>query len=288
MCAFDLLATVAGKLLSERESSLTPCNITGTSNPTTEKDTIKQERLDNEKPFKTEAFDQGGCDNDTLGSEIIFHRLGSYTLKEHSQAPNAAASSPASAFVNSDNKDVFAGESIIRGEPGHSLGTGTTATQKSGTHRCSPGSVESCVCEGDGIKTPLQAEWRITGNVTARSAPDVYSLEDPMDLDAKPPALVSSDSSAEVPPCRDRVPYNSSVPKCRNGMKFSVYRDDDENSSGCTNPGTATTNACKAPRIGDRRIKKLLASKYWKAAPTMSKDGELSNTGTNSVIFITS
>ncbi|XP_038989044.1 telomere repeat-binding protein 2-like isoform X2 [Phoenix dactylifera] len=277
MCAFDLLATVAGKLLSERESSLTPCDITGTSNPTTEKDTVKQEQLDNEKPFKTEAFDQGGCDDGTLGSEIILYRLDSYTSKEHSQTPNAAASSPASAFIKSDNKDVFAGESIIRGEFGHSLGTSTTA-QKCGARRCSPGSVESCVCEGDGIKTPLQAERRITGNLIAWSSPDMYSLEDLMDLDAKPPALVSSDSSAEVPPCRDHVPYNSFVPKRRDGMKFSVDRDDDENSSGCTNSGTITTNACKAPCIGDRRIKKLLASKYWKAAPTMSTDGELSNT----------
>nr|XP_010937605.1 telomere repeat-binding protein 2 isoform X2 [Elaeis guineensis] len=284
MCAFDLLATVAGKLLSERESSLTSCNITGTSNPTTEKDAIKQEQLDNEKPFKNEAFDQGGCDDSTLGSEIIFHRLGSYTSKEHSQMPNAGALSPASAFVKSDNRDGFAGESVSRGELGHSLHTSTTA-QKCGTRRCSPGSVESGVCEGDGIKTPLQAEQRITGKVIARSAPDMYSLEDPMDLDAKPPALVSSDSSAEVPPCRDHVPYNSSVPKCRDGMKFSVDRDDDENSSGCTNAGTITTNAgtittnaCKAPCIGNRRIKKLLGSKYWKVGPTMSKDGQLSNT----------
>ncbi|XP_038985279.1 telomere-binding protein 1-like [Phoenix dactylifera] len=185
--------------------------------------------------------------------------------------------SSASAFIKSDNKDVFAGESIIRGEFGHSLGTSATA-QKCGAQRCSPGSVESCVCEGDGIKTPLQAERRITGNLIARSSPDMYSLEDLMDLDAKPPALVSSDSSAEVPPCRDHVPYNSFVPKCRDGMKFSVDRDDDENSSGCTNSSTITNNACKAPCIGDRRIKKLLASKYWKAAPTMSTDGELSNT----------
>ncbi|KAG1371713.1 telomere repeat-binding protein 2 [Cocos nucifera] len=277
MCAFDLLATVAGKLLSERESSLTPCNITGTSNPTTEKDVIKQDQLDNEKPFKTEAFDQGGCDDSTLGSEIIFHRLGSYTSKEHSQMPNAGALSPASAFVKSGNRDVFAGESVSRGEFGHSLHTSTTA-QKCGTRRYCPGSVESGACEGDGIKTPLQAEQRITGNVIARSAPDMYSLADPMDLDAKPPALVSSDSSAEVPPCGDHVPYNSSVPQCRDEMKFSVARDDDENSSGCTNPGTVTTNACKAPCIGNRRIKKLLASKYWKVGPTMSKDEELSNT----------
>ncbi|XP_008784600.2 telomere repeat-binding protein 2 [Phoenix dactylifera] len=280
MCAFDLLATVAGRLLSERQNSPTPCNITGTSNPTAGKDIIKQEQFENEKPLKAEAFDQGSCDESALGSEIVFQRQSGYASKEHPQIPFATASSPASAFVKSDNRDSFAGESIIsstRAKRGYSLGT-NTITKKCGTQRCIPGSMESYEYEGDGINTPRQAEWRISGKVIERNAPDMNIPEDPMDLDAKPPAVVSSDSSAEVPSCRDRVPHDSSVPKCGDGVEFSVYRDDDENSSGCTYPSPVTTHACRAQRIGDRRIRKLLTSKYWKVDPTMSKDGELANT----------
>ncbi|KAG1339236.1 putative Telomere-binding protein 1 [Cocos nucifera] len=281
MGAFDLLATVAGRLLSERQNSLTPCNITGTSNTAAEKDIVKQERFENEKPFKAEAFDQGSCDESTLGSEIVIQRPSGYASKERSQTPNATASSPASAIVKSENKDSFAGESIIsstRAELGYSFGT-NTIPKKCGTQRCTPGSMEeSYEYEGDGIKTPLHAEWQDSGKIMERNAPDMYSSEDPMDLDAKPPALISSDSSAEVPSCRDRVPYNSSVPKCGDGMGFSVYRDDDENSSGCTHPSTVTTNACRAQHIGDRRVRKLLTSKCRKVDPTMSKDRQLANT----------
>ncbi|XP_073113229.1 telomere repeat-binding protein 5 isoform X1 [Elaeis guineensis] len=280
MGAFDLLATVAGRLLSERHNSLTPCNITGTSNPTAGKEIIKLEHFKDEKPFKAETFDQGSCDESTLGSDIVIQRQGGYASKEHSQTPNATRSSPASAIVKSEKKDSFAGESIISStwaERGYSLGT-NTIPKKCGTQRCIPGSMESYEYEGDGINTPLQAEWLISGKVIERNAPDMYSSEDPMDLDTKPPALISSDSSAEVPSCRDRVPYNSSVPKCGDGMEFSVYRDDDEHSSGCTHPSTVTTNACRAQHIGDRRVRKLLTSKYWKGDPTMSKDRQLANT----------
>ncbi|ONK77182.1 uncharacterized protein A4U43_C02F3940 [Asparagus officinalis] len=67
--AFDLLATVAGELLSpERENSPPPCKISTGAN-------IKQEQQDNEIPFKAEVFDQGSCNESALGSsESMFKR----------------------------------------------------------------------------------------------------------------------------------------------------------------------------------------------------------------------
>ncbi|KAJ6408931.1 hypothetical protein OIU84_008600 [Salix udensis] len=104
------------------------------------------------------------------------------------------------------------------------------------------------------------------------------NLEDPVVLDAKPPALVSSDSRAKVPVCGNHI-SNSSYPTNQDDLHV-VCRDDDENSSGCTHPITTKKFFRPAPRIGDRRIRKFLASKCWKVAPRL-KDATVSNSDGN-------
>ncbi|KAF7120403.1 hypothetical protein RHSIM_Rhsim13G0081000 [Rhododendron simsii] len=84
----------------------------------------------------------------------------------------------------------------------------------------------------------------------------------------KPPALISQENSVKVPLGTGHV----SFPACRDVVNIAV-RDDDENSSGCTQPSTTKTAFRPSPRIGDCRIRKILASKFWKAAPKL-KDGE--------------
>ncbi|XP_024968583.1 telomere repeat-binding protein 5 isoform X2 [Cynara cardunculus var. scolymus] len=50
-----------------------------------------------------------------------------------------------------------------------------------------------------------------------------------------------------------------------------VVRDDDENSSWCTQPQALNNKTFRPPsRIGDRRIRRLLASKQWKVAPKLN------------------
>nr|CAD1828683.1 unnamed protein product [Ananas comosus var. bracteatus] len=94
-----------------------------------------------------------------------------------------------------------------------------------------------------------------------------------MDLDVKPSALVSSGSIAEAPLYRNHFPSCSSSPKCRDGTKPIVDRDDDENFSGCARPSTITSKVYRPHCIGDRRVRKLLAPKF-------RHKGELSNTET--------
>ncbi|XP_043694031.1 telomere repeat-binding protein 4-like [Telopea speciosissima] len=95
-----------------------------------------------------------------------------------------------------------------------------------------------------------------------------------MKLDMKPHALLSLDNSVEVPLCRDHVPYDS-FPGCWDDLK--VVSRDDENSSSCTQPSNVTSRGFKSPpHIGERKIRKLLASKYWKMAPKL-KDEDISN-----------
>lgn len=51
-----------------------------------------------------------------------------------------------------------------------------------------------------------------------------------------------------------------------------VIRDDVENSCGCIQPDTLDNKTVRGPtRIGDRRIRRLSASKQWKVAPNTGK-----------------
>ncbi|KAI8523786.1 hypothetical protein RHMOL_Rhmol13G0099200 [Rhododendron molle] len=92
----------------------------------------------------------------------------------------------------------------------------------------------------------------------------------------KPPALASRENSVKVPLGTDHV----SFPACRDDVNIAVW-DDDENSSGCTQPSTTKTAFGPSPRIGDHRIRKILASQFWKASPKL-KDREYFTTEVSS------
>ncbi|CAL9101189.1 unnamed protein product [Musa textilis] len=255
MCAFDLLATVAGKLLSERENSLASCDNTGTSDPAAAKDTIKQEQIDsNERSIKFEAFDLLSCN-------------------EHSKSSKATSSGPTSPIVKSEvlDEDAIGGESKFI-EDSRKIGCGVAAVAENfGNVRLSSCSMESHECK-DGSKKLPQGQQQTAGNA-------LYRLDGPVDLDAKHSVLGSSDSSVEVPLHRNNISRNTLLPKQEDGMDLAACNDDDENSSGCTHPTVVTDKTSRMQHIGDRRIRKLLASKFWRVAPTMLQDSETSNYG---------
>ncbi|XVF68792.1 hypothetical protein PTKIN_Ptkin11bG0030000 [Pterospermum kingtungense] len=128
--------------------------------------------------------------------------------------------------------------------------------------------------ESDEIKGLMDEELNKADKVPIAEVADTCPLEDPVVMDDKPPALVSSDSSGKARSCGDRNPF-SSFPAKRDDVNV-VSRDDDEKSSGCTHPIPIKKSFRPTPRIGDRRIRKILASKYWKVAPRM-KDATCSN-----------
>ncbi|URE45518.1 SANT [Musa troglodytarum] len=253
MCAFDLLATVAGKLLSERENSLASCDNTGTSDPAAAKDTIKQEQIDsNERSIKFEAFDLLSCN-------------------EHSKSSIATSSGPTSPIVKSEvlDEDAIGGELKFI-EDSRKIGCGVAAVAENfGNVRLSSCSMESHECK-DGSKKLPQGQQQTAGNA-------LYRLDGPVDLDAKHSVLGSSDSSVEVPLHRNNISRNTLLPKQEDGMDLAACNDDDENSSGCTHPTVVTNKTSRMQHIGDRRIRKLLASKFWRVAPTMLQDTETSN-----------
>ncbi|GAB4831813.1 hypothetical protein Ancab_005828 [Ancistrocladus abbreviatus] len=117
LCAFELLATVAGKLLQESESSsASSCAPVGVDLCSVGKKAIKLEPQDVDKLLGPEHDDQGSSEESALFSRL---HLQSCNLKDtNKEVPDpisepilehasATASSACSGKVNSDVKSVF-------------------------------------------------------------------------------------------------------------------------------------------------------------------------------------
>ncbi|XP_057480798.1 telomere repeat-binding protein 5-like [Actinidia eriantha] len=255
ICAFDLLATVAGKLLLEGQGSASSSNIQNRKEMCTiVEDSIKKEQQGADKASKIEFCDQGSCG---------IHHIS----KEFSHAHIDYCSGLASVITSSDGSDtVDSADKLVDGKNKNQPGNFASKVE-----------VASSRCESfDGTienenKEQIKMELPTTGNASNSTKADMCSLDDPAVRFRKSPALVNLDNSVTLPLGTDHV-HSGSFPACRDDVNL-VIRDDDENSSGCTLPSTMKKAFRPSPRIGDRRIRKLLASKYWKVTPKL-KDGE--------------
>lgn len=109
-----------------------------------------------------------------------------------------------------------------------------------------------------------------------RTVCDRSSPTDHMELDWKPPALVSPDIC-----CKESMFKAGNIvspfSRCQNNLDV-VSRDDDENSYGCSQRGTSIKAYRPPLHMGDRKIRKLLACKPCRAASNL-KEGSYLNTG---------
>lgn len=278
MCAFDLLATVAGELLSEKQNLSTPNKLVETSLPGAPKGIAKEER-NTEKKIKSEPYDQGSCNESTLVSEDSVELQISYQFAEQTHSPKATFSGPASMCLKSHefDKDGCSGQSSIDGNNSRNRPP-ELIPWKCSTEEQSLGHSESCEVDGEHvIKTVSPMDRQKTGDPTECNVPRACPMGDPMEMDVKPTAIVSSDSSVEVPLSCNYVARDGTFSKSRVGVEH-VDRDEEDNSSGCTHPSVMASKAARVQRIGDGRVRKLLAMKYWKVASAASKDGEFCNT----------
>ncbi|XP_011035293.1 PREDICTED: telomere repeat-binding protein 5-like isoform X2 [Populus euphratica] len=243
MCAFDLLAIVAGKLLLDKESAPSSSNTSADKYQcAVVNSAVKYEWQDEEKPLKVEACDQGSAARNFFVSDLP---------QVHGQGRSSAEK-----LRNDKSKNDI----------------GTFASKVEGVSS-EYGEFGDCKLEVE-TKRAVKDEPGKSGVVLSSTAADMCSLDDPVVLDAKPPALASLDSCAKVPLCRNHIPNSPNLTD-RDDVNV-VSRDDDDNYSGCTHPITKKKFFRPAPRIGDRRIRKILASKYWKVAPKF-KDATVSN-----------
>ncbi|KAI3470749.1 hypothetical protein Pfo_027412 [Paulownia fortunei] len=100
-------------------------------------------------------------------------------------------------------------------------------------------------------------------------------VKDPMEECVNSNMIINSDSSVQLPLYRDPIP-DALLQKHLNNVKLGI-RDDDDNSFGCNKSSTKIRPFRPQPRIGHRRIRKMLTSKYRKVAPKL-KGCELYNT----------
>ncbi|KAA8549282.1 hypothetical protein F0562_000966 [Nyssa sinensis] len=274
MCAFDLLATVAGKLLLEGESSHSSSNtVAGKEDCAIVKESVKKEQQDEDNPLKVEPCNQGSCESFSVVSELVTQAsVLNHGLKEFPHTLNDSCSGFASVVTTSDfSQKVGSAEKLVNSKS--KIECGSLADKVEVGVR-SFRETSHCTFE-DENKLQIKIELAKTGMVSVSNGPDMCSSQDPVVCDRKSPVVVSIDNSVKLPLCRDHVPRGS-FPMQRNNVKL-VSRDDDENSSGCTQPSTKIKAFRPPPRIGDRRIRKLLASKYWKVTSKL-KDEELINT----------
>ncbi|RLN42796.1 telomere repeat-binding protein 5-like [Panicum miliaceum] len=257
MCAFDLLATVAGKLLDEGEGSLGNMSADAPALAACAKDVrVKQEQCDEAmKHFKHEVTDQDSCNESAILPHTVFSRSVNHARNEDPKAKSEGLDKESSMI------------SCTKAELGCNFGAIAD--------RWSPESVESGAFTGDAAASLMQV-------ATAgfhKNAPDMYNLLDPMDVDVKPPPLVSSDSTGEMPLYGDKIHRSISLPRGPKGVAgYAVDRDDDDDkSSGCTHPSTTTNRDFRPNCTADHsRVRKLLTSKYRKVAPARMHKSDLS------------
>ncbi|CAN6284756.1 unnamed protein product [Urochloa humidicola] len=244
MCAFDLLATVAGKLLDEGEGSLGNMSAAAPAMAACAKGArVKQEQCDEElKHFKHEVTDQDSCNESAILPHNLFPRSVNHARNEDPKAKPDAQDKESSMI------------SCAKAELGCNFGAIAD--------RWSPESVESGAFTGDAAGFH-------------KNAPDMYNLLDPMDVDVKPPPLVSSDSTGEMPSYGDKIRRSISLPRGPKGVAgYAVDRDDDDDkSSGCTHPSTSTNRDFRPNCTAEHsRVRKLLR----KVAPARMHKSDLS------------
>ncbi|CAA7392750.1 unnamed protein product [Spirodela intermedia] len=259
MCAFELLASVAGELLLGKESSPAQSDtITGGSNPMFSKDKVKEEQDDGLNSYEDELRGQKSCDHVSRASKIGFQG------QEHGCIFTECLH-PSSIVIISDpsEKVTFAEESVFsrnKSEFARSPRPDQGKFSVKVHSPLSPGSYRGKV--EDRIPTPPQFERQKNADGIV---PSPCFSEDLMEVDIKPPPLVSSSSSIET------------SPKSGSHMEYAAGIADYEKSSSCNQTCNMTSKPFRPQRIVDRRIRKLLASKFWKVGPTLLKDGDFSD-----------
>ncbi|XP_057788968.1 telomere repeat-binding protein 4 isoform X2 [Salvia miltiorrhiza] len=248
LCAFELLAAVAGKLLQERESSVS-------SNVEAHVDIFKNEivkgqPIDEQTP-ESESIDHGSCAESSFMPEAsVLEPDLSSKFKGLPQTDNDSVLEHTSVLAIPDVKKLDC-DSI--------QGTCQVNNADGNTN-----------CEvGDSIFVGNNINLRVDGQQGMHLGDDANpsNVKDPIGECVNSNMLIKSDNSVQLPLYRDPV-LHTPLQKQWNTVKLGI-RDDDDNSFGCTKLSTKFRPFRPQPRTGHRRIRKMLSSKYRKMAPKL-------------------
>ncbi|KAI3450375.1 hypothetical protein Pfo_007040 [Paulownia fortunei] len=269
MCAFDLLATVAGKLLLDGESSPPSANTSsGKEKPVAVVDSVGKEEKGEDK-----TLEEKSCDRDCYERNFLFTELVSeapnpnFCSNELACTQNDVISRPASGITTSDcSEKVGSAEQLVNDDCKLRLGIFTPSVDiESSGFRLSA----NCGSE-DEIRKDIKMDSANTRNLSISKKASLCSSGHPEASDRKSSALICSVDSVKFPFCREHTPCGS-FPVNRDNVKL-VTRDDDDNSSECTEPSTRNKAFKPPPRVGDRRFRKFLASKHCKITSNIKDD----------------
>lgn len=258
MRAFDLLATVADKLLHGTDGPTTTTTDTSTEN---DRHAVMNKELDANSLLKVEPSDRGSCDQGLVLETVLSGH--NKNCDRNDSLPQHDEHSPQLVpIVTNFEKCKKEMENLA-----------------SEVHLGSPSSKESDNCELDREhKVTVKYELHKTEEVLtgAQNQDDSCKREDPVIWDQKARLLVNNSDSCGKMTQDKNIVLNSSF-TTQNNVKV-VDRDDDENSSGCTHPVSSIKSFRTLPSSRDRRIRKVSASKSWKVVPRY-RDESLSKSG---------
>jgi len=268
MCAFDLLATVAGNLLLEGEISQS--TIVEKDQAVNVKDVVMEEQRDEVNPLTVEHCHQASAEISSLNLGIGLQAqplqcdAKGVAVPQHDDALNLASGITLSDYLGKD--DAKHNTDLMYDDKDEFCHLPAKSEQCSAVLKesCMP-NLHECVKQLGNQEELLP----LNGNV-------IKGSEDVKFFDRKPPQAIGLDSSFKPFLSMNRYACGSLSPSRGDNVKV-VARDDDENSSGCTQPRIMKPNRWPS-HIGGRKIRKLLASKYRRAAPKV-KNRDLSDTG---------
>ncbi|KAE8669278.1 Telomeric DNA binding protein 1, putative isoform 2 [Hibiscus syriacus] len=243
ICAFELLASLAGKLLQESESSASS-NTSEGHRVSIGKDVVKQEiHSDDDKSLKTESVEQGSCEVSESTTEI------SDNVKGFKPSGNDAISDRGLIKTQPACSEQKSGDvNIIRS------GNAAYGNFHGDRDPCSPDLGDLCDGKsGNGFTRERDGNGLDIGK---SSIANTCPKKDPIEP-------VNSKRASR----KDRIPI-ASFSRHRNDIKLGS-KDDDENFSRFNRHSYRFKSSRPPSRIGDRGIRKLLTSKYWKVGPKL-------------------
>ncbi|XP_023757259.1 telomere repeat-binding protein 4 [Lactuca sativa] len=257
ICAFELLAAVAGKLLQESEGSASSTSSEQKERINIPKDNVKQEPLEVKlKPARLEDLDQGCCAESQFVPEPSNLELKlEPPLKDSLHSDNDSGLEHASIVTTSDLFKEIGTNVKLEVSDSKNIVIDTPSKSEGGSYS-----------HGDLCDVNMDA----TANIPKLIEKETEKLQETC------VELNKSYSSVHVPFYSDPVPSACFQRHRDNNVKVGI-RDDDENCFSYNQHITKMKAFRLQSRGGYRRIRKMLTSKYWKTAPKL-KDYELSNT----------
>ncbi|KAI4299563.1 hypothetical protein L6164_033007 [Bauhinia variegata] len=265
-CAFELLASLAGKLLQESASSSASSNASeGNHQPAFDKGVVEQERQDEVKPLETDSINPGSSAESILFSEVASQNTSQKSLVQAEADAVLERTSVNNNFECLEKVEPDLKSSVCKLEDtfGHYSGRLAPAPAPQDFRESVNGNMKN------EFRQQEAGNLGIGGSTLAKN----YSLKDPLELCVSSPALVDSTSNVKSSLLREAIPTKS-ISRHGNDSKLG-FRDDDENFLRFNKLSTKSKAFRPTQQIAHRRIRKLLTSKYWKTAPKL-KDCELS------------